>query len=283
MRVALLCVILALVDITPAAARQFEVSASLGATPYADRESIAYRLAAPPFLSSLVSFDTSAPIDVRTDGGVVLGFGVGWFFSPNASLEGRLDSVDLNVDNTPVAYSSRLRLPGIAEMTQQVTVGPARLTFHRPLIASMTLRVRRGILGRRLGWTPGAGLSVLPGSEVVATEPIAAGPLSIGDRTLLLPIAALSSIELELRGRTPVRAGANAVTGLNIQLADRIQIRPELRYILLQPMRVEWDTASPSTPLGLLGASVGEPLTGLTPLQLRSDFLMFQTALVLSF
>jgi hypothetical protein len=277
----LTCCAAVLLGTAPVAAQSVEISGSLGSTPYGDSQTVAYRVAAPAALSSFLSFETSDPTRVTTDGGLVLGGAIGWLFHPSASLEARIDAITLHVDPAPTVFRTRLSLPGtLLGTTQEVVVGPTQVASQRAVIPSVGARLRNAI--GRVTVTGGGGVSMVPGTTLVSSLPVSVGSLAFAGFVLPLPVS-VGVADVQLQGRTSTRVGGYVNGGVEIPLGRRLLVRPELRYIALQPLRVEWTEAQARTLLGPVGNPVGEPVTGLTSFDVRSRFLLLQMGVVARF
>jgi hypothetical protein len=280
-RLILLGSLVALAHVSAAAAGQFEVSGSVGATAVHDHQAVDYRLVPPA--QAIISVQTTAPLNVATSGGFVFSLGCAWTFHPSVALEGRLDSIDLAADSGTALYTAQVKLPSfLPDLEQGLTLGPARIAFARPTVLSVGLRLRPPHGWHHVSWTAAGGLSYLPAGQIAAVEPVSLGALTIGGLTLGTPVA-IPAGDIRLQAQAPGRVGGHLAGGLDIEVGRRFHIRPEVRYNRLRAAQARWVDTTASAPLGPRDAVIGDSLVSLAPLDLPSAFLLLQTAVVFRF
>jgi hypothetical protein len=171
-------------------------------------------------------------------GGLVLSGGVTYYFGGVIGIEGRLDTVKLNVDTTGAKYDVRLTLPGLPQpftASLDLGTGTADLSTLKPWSLNLKLRtpgpVRLFVSG---------GVSRLPALEFTVNQNIGLGATALNVITSKLDVGTVRLKGALVPQEGESRWGANAGGGLQLGLGPRVALVAEARFFYFGERTYDW-------------------------------------------
>jgi len=171
-------------------------------------------------------------------GGLVLSGGVAYYFGGVIGIEGRLDTVKLNVDTTGAKYDVRLTLPGLPQpftASLDLGTGTADLSTLKPWSLNLKLRtpgpVRLFVSG---------GVSRLPALEFTVNQNIGLGATALNVITSKLDVGTVRLKGALVPQEGESRWGANAGGGLQLGLGPRVALVGEARFFYFGERTYDW-------------------------------------------
>jgi len=171
-------------------------------------------------------------------GGLVLSGGVAYYFGGVIGIEGRLDTVKLNVDTTGAKYDVRLTLPGLPQpftASLDLGTGTADLSTLKPWSLNLKLRtpgpVRLFVSG---------GVSRLPALEFTVNQNIGLGATALNVITSKLDVGTVRLKGALVPQEGESRWGANAGGGLQLGLGPRVALVAEARFFYFGERTYDW-------------------------------------------
>jgi hypothetical protein len=274
--------ILLAIGLAPAAASagELELTGYLGSVFPFYEQSFEFDPGTLPGLPPGVSVEQQDVLHLDGKGGLALGAGASWQFTPWLGLEGRVDTADVSVRITGARYLIRVHVGPIADLTSELVLGGGDADLHRLYPVSLNLRARTS--GRtRIGAS--AGVSYLPSFDFLIVQratlqPVAPLPLPAVGATVTLEAAALPAEQDE------GRLGANAGVFVQFGIGDRLSLVAEGRYFHFRRQTLTWGAPRVEPELPVIGQTVVEEIAGqLEPVDFNPTFFQATAGLALRF
>jgi hypothetical protein len=239
----LVAVAVLLVTVVPADAKGFEVSLLAGWTAPSFEEEFVYDPNIDlPFPGGGIRQEGVFHLKAR--GSFAFGGSVAYFFTRHVAIEGRVDTIDLDIDSTGPRFEAAVSvLPGIGG-TAVLDVGSGTVNVERLFPLSLNLRTRTGGTTR---FFASGGVSYLPRVHFDAFQPVS---LSIG--VLGLPPVEIGRVVLQAGAvdSGEGRLGLNAGGGVEFDVAPNVAIVGEVRVHRFPPQDFVWQRSEdPSLPI----------------------------------
>lgn len=280
MRVASILLAIGLAPVA-AGAGELELSGYLGSVFPFYEQSFEFDPGTLPGLPPGVSVEQQDVLRLDGKGGLALGAGASWQFTPWLGLEGRVDTADVSVRITGARYLIRVDLPGpLPDLANELILGGGDADLHRLHPVSLNLRARTS--GRtRVGVS--AGVSYLRSFDFTIVQratlqPVAPLPLPAAEATVTLDAKASPAEEDE------GRLGANVGVFLQLGIGERLALVGEGRYFHFRRQTLTWGVPEIDPSLPVLGEAVVEQIAGqLEPVDFNPTFFQVTAGLSVRF
>ena len=276
-------VVLLAVGLVPVAvsAGELELTGHLGSVFPFYEQSFEFDPGNLPGLPPGVTVEQQDILHLDGKGGLALGAGVSWQFTPWLGVEGRVDTADVSVEITGARYLIGVDLPSpLPDLSNELVLGGGDADLHRLYPLSLNLRARTS--GRtRVGVS--AGLSYLPSFSFVIVQratfrPLEPLPLPAAEATVTLAAEALPEDEGE------GRLGANAGLFVQVGLSERLALVAEGRYFHFRRQTLTWGLPEIDPSLPALGEALVEEIAGqLEPVDFNPTFFQVTAGLSVRF
>jgi opacity protein-like surface antigen len=225
-------------------------------------------------------------IDVRQEGvfqldargGFAFGGSAAYYFTDFIGIEGRIDTVDFNIDTVAPRFVATVDLPApLPPLGAELDLGRGAAEVERLYPLSVNLKAR----------TPGrarlvvsGGLSYLPRLRLTARQSIGLGVTGIAEQLEIATVAVQAEAlpDEEDEGRLGFNVGA----GAEVQVASKLALTAEVRFFRFQKQTFVWRrTTDPVSPLEDL--VLQELEKELSPIELEPTFFQVTGGIVVRF
>ncbi len=229
-RTVLLCAVIVSGSSTPTMAQGWEVSILGGWT-------------APTFKQEFVfDVDLDAPgarqegqFTLTAEGSFAFGGAVAYFFNDNFGIEGRIDTINVNVDTMGPRIESDVDLgPGFPPATAVIEVGGGVLNVERLIPFSLNAKARTS---GRTRFVASGGLSYLPRVRFDAVQPVSVSLESLGTSVELARVVLTAGA---LADDPESRWGLNGGAGVEIDVSPSVSIVGDFRVHGFQSQTFVW-------------------------------------------
>ena len=176
-------------------------------------------------------------------GSFAFGGSVAYFFNEHVAIEGRVDTVDFEVDVTAPRFAAEIELPPpLPPAAAVLDLGDGIVDIERLYPLSLNLKARTGGAVRFVG---SGGLSYLPRVKFNAALPVGLGLAAPG-----LPPVELASLLLQagaITDESNSKWGFNAGAGVEIQVAPSVAIVGDVRFHMFESQTFVWQTTGDAT------------------------------------
>lgn len=207
----------------------FEVALFTGPTIATYKQTFAFTGGSPQVQFARLNVKESPSLEA--EGGVAFGLAATFFLSNSFGLEGRLDSVDIDLQSFGGNYTLELGPPGSPVSTLPVTLGDGQTDLERVRPLSLNLRFQSQ---GRVGIGLSAGLSYMPAVDINA-----APTLTVANLNASFPISLVA---------TPVNPdqthhlGFNGGLTIQIKIASGFALVGEARGFTFKRSELQWQS-----------------------------------------
>ena len=182
---------------------------------------------------------------LKAKGSFAFGGSVSYFFNEHVAIEGRIDTIDFDIDTVGPRFEANVDLvPGLPLATAVLDVGLGTVNVERLFPLSLNLKARTGGTAR---FVASGGLSYLPRVRFDAFQPVSLSFVGFG-----LPAVELASVVLEAGAvdSGESRWGFNFGAGVEIQVSPNVAIIGDVRVHSFQSQTFMWQRSEePSSPI----------------------------------
>ena len=233
----------ALLPLTASADNNFEVAGYLGTSFPFYSQSFTYSPGPVSFPIPQVTITQQGVFQMEGSGGLVVSGGVTYYLGGVIGIEGRLDTVKVNIDTTGARYDVKLNLPGVPlPFSASLDLGPGTVELATLKPWSLNLKLR----------TPGpvrlfvsGGVSRLPALDFTVNQNIGLGATALNVITSKLDVSTVRLKGALVPQEGESRWGVNAGGGLQLKLGPNVALVAEGRYFYFGERTYDW-TAVPT-------------------------------------
>jgi hypothetical protein len=264
-----------------ASAGEFELHARAGAVFPFYEETFEFDPGGLPNLPGGIEVTQEDLFRLDARGGMALGLGASYQFSPLLGLEARLDTADLRVRMTGARFRLTTPLPGpIPDLVNELDLGGGDADLRRIHPVSLNLRA---ISSGSTRFGASAGVSYLPAFRIAirpeavfrAVSPV---PFEIAAAEVALEAEALPEDEDE------GRIGFNAGAFVQVDVGSRLALQLEGRYFYFRRQTLTWDRPEIDPPLPFIAGAVVDTIADrLRPAEFNPTFFQITGGLSVRF
>jgi len=182
--------------------------------------------------------------ELKAAGSFAFGGSLAYFFNEHIAIEGRIDTINFDIDTLGPRFEADVDLVGIFA-TAALDIAPGSINVERLYPLSLNLKARTGGAAR---FVASGGLSYLPKVQFTARQPVSLSISGFG----IAPIE-LASVVLEagaLANSSDSRLGFNAGAGFEIDVAPNVAIVGDVRVHSFESQTFVWQRSeNPSSEL----------------------------------
>ncbi len=173
---------------------------------------------------------------LKANGSFAFGGGVSYFFNEHVAIEGRIDTINFNIDSTGPRFTADFDvIPGLPPATAVLDVGIGSVNVQRLFPLSVNIKARTGGNAR---FVASGGLSYLPRVRFNAVQPVSLGIGGLG-----LPVIEVARVVLEagaLANASENRWGINFGAGVEVDVSPKVAIVGDVRVHSFQSQTFVW-------------------------------------------
>lgn len=210
--------------------------------------------------------------ELKAKGSFALGGSVSYFFNEHVAIEGRIDTINFDIDTIGPQFQADVDLGFPA--TAVLDVGMGSINVERLYPLSVNLKARTGGSAR---FVASGGLSYLRQVRFNARQPVSLGIGGFG-----IPAFELASVVLEagaLANASDSRWGFNVGAGFEIDVSSTVAIVGDIRVHSFEPQSFVWQRSE--NPSSELEEILIEQLEMLPPIEI--ELIYFQVTGGVSF
>ena len=216
---------------------------------------------------------------LKARGSFAFGGSVAYYFTDLFGIEGRVDSVDFQIDTIAPSFIATVELPApLPPVSTTVDLGQGEVNVGRlyPFSANFKLRTRGAARFMVSG-----GLSYLPSLRLDASQELGLGVTALGFQLLRVATVGVTAVA------TPVtpdesRWGINGGAGLELDVSEKVAITIEGRVYRFKQHRFAWEgVQAPTTELEEL--LLGQLENELDPIELEPIYFQVTGGIVIRF
>jgi opacity protein-like surface antigen len=248
-----------------ASAKGWEISLFAGWTAPTFQEQVAFSpdIELPAIPGASIRQD--GVFDLKAVGSFALGGSVSYFFSEHVAIEGRVDTINFDIDTVGPRFEAQAQVvPGLPAATIVLDAGMGTVNVERLFPLSLNLKARTG---GRARFVASGGLSYLPHVRFDAHQPVS---LAIGG--FGIPPVDLASVELQAgavdSGNS--RWGFNGGAGVEIEISPNVAVVGDFRVHSFQSQTFVWQRSQ--NPSSSLGEILVEQLETLPPIEVELTY-----------
>jgi len=207
----------------------FEVALFTGPTIATYKQSFSFTSGSPQV--QLARLDVKDSPTIEAEGGIAYGLAATFFLSNTFGLEGRLDSVDIDLQSFGGNYTLVLGPPGSPVSTLPVTLGDGQTDLQR--VKPLSLNLRFQSQGRvSLGLS--GGISYMPAAEITATP-----TLTVANLNASFPISLTAT---PVNPEQSHHMGFNGGLTIQIRIAGGFSVLAEGRGFTFKRSELKWQS-----------------------------------------
>lgn len=221
------------------------------------------------------NFRQSGVFQLDARGSFAFGGSLSYFFNEHFAVEGRVDTIDFQVDTVGPRLEADIELvPGIPLATAVLDVPPGSVNVERLFPLSFNVKARTG---GRARFAASGGVSYLPRLRFDAAQPVTLAVSGLG-----LPPVEVARVVLSagaVADTSESRFGLNGGVGLEVDVAPHVALVGDLRLHRFEPQTFTWQRSE--SPGSAIDEILLEELEKLPPIEI--DVIYFHVAFGLAF
>lgn len=233
----------------------------------------------------------SGAFTMEGSGGLVVSGGVTFYFGGIIGIEGRYDTVRVNVDETAPSYDVSVTLPGVptpVTASLDLGLGTVDVTTLKPWSLNLKLRTPGSVRFFASG-----GVSRLPSFEFTVSQRIGLGVTGINVITRQATIAsvgisgALTPVASQDADASPdgggSKWGGNLGGGLQFSVGENVTLIAEGRYFYFPSQKYEWTVSTDRSLSAIEQTLLNATLLRLPQVEFKPQFFQVTGGITISF